>query len=33
VYTAFAGGYLSPDDEPADTAFDLFVTQDAGAMG
>ncbi|MDS0259599.1 DUF4397 domain-containing protein [Haloarcula sp. S1CR25-12] len=31
VYTAFAAGYLSPDDEPADTAFDLFVAQDSGA--
>jgi hypothetical protein len=30
VYTAFAGGYLSPDDEGADTPFDLFVAQDAG---
>jgi hypothetical protein len=29
VYTAFAAGYLSPDDEPADTAFDLVVAQDA----
>jgi len=27
-YTAFAAGYLSPDDEPADTGFDLFVAQD-----
>jgi hypothetical protein len=26
VYTAFAAGYLSPDDEPADTPFDLIVT-------
>jgi hypothetical protein len=30
VYTAFAAGYLTPDDEPADTAFDLFVVQDTG---
>jgi hypothetical protein len=30
VYTAFAAGYLTPDDEPADTAFDLVVAQDAG---
>lgn len=30
VYTAFAVGYLSPDDEPADTAFDLVVAEDAG---
>ncbi|WP_251329488.1 DUF4397 domain-containing protein [Haloplanus pelagicus] len=28
VYTGFAAGYLSPDDEPADTPFDLFVTND-----
>jgi hypothetical protein len=27
-YTAFAVGYLSPDDEPADTGFDLVVAQD-----
>ncbi|WP_311171990.1 DUF4397 domain-containing protein [Halobellus ordinarius] len=32
VYTAFAAGYLTPDDEPADTPFDLIVAQDAGAM-
>jgi hypothetical protein len=31
VYTAFAAGYLSPDDEPVDTAFDLFVVQDTEA--
>jgi len=31
-YTAFAAGYLSPDDEPSDTAFDLFVAQDTGGM-
>lgn len=31
VYTAFAAGYLSPDDEPADTAFDLLVAQDSSA--
>jgi hypothetical protein len=30
VYTAFAAGYLSPDDEPADTGFDLLVAQDSG---
>ncbi|AHG04565.1 hypothetical protein HALDL1_13935 [Halobacterium sp. DL1] len=30
VYTAFAAGYLTPDDEPADTPFDLIVAQDAG---
>jgi hypothetical protein len=29
VYTAFAAGYLTPDDEPADESFDLLVTQDA----
>jgi len=29
VYTAFAQGYLSPDDESADPAFDLNVVQDA----
>ena len=29
VYTAFAQGYLSPDDEPADVSFDLNVVQDA----
>ena len=28
VYTAFAAGYLTPDDEPQDVAFDLLVTQD-----
>ncbi len=28
AYTAFAAGYLTPDDEPADTAFDLVVAQD-----
>jgi hypothetical protein len=33
VYTAFAAGYLSPDDEPADTPFDLLVAQDAGGDG
>ncbi|PSQ23502.1 hypothetical protein BRD06_09055 [Halobacteriales archaeon QS_9_67_15] len=29
VYTAFAQGYLTPDDEPADEPFDLQVVQDA----
>ena len=29
VYTVFAAGYLTPDDEPADESFDLLVTQDA----
>jgi hypothetical protein len=33
VYTAFAAGYLSPDDEPADVSFDLVVAQDSGSMG
>jgi hypothetical protein len=33
VYTAFAAGYLTPDDEPADTAFDLVVAQDTNASG
>jgi hypothetical protein len=33
VYTAFAAGYLSPDDEPADTPFDLVVAQDTGDGG
>lgn len=32
VYTAFATGYLSPDDEPADVAFDLMVVQDTESM-
>jgi hypothetical protein len=31
-YTAFAAGYLTPDDEPADTPFDLIVAQDTGGM-
>lgn len=31
VYTAFAAGYLTPDDEPSDAAFDLLVTRDAEA--
>lgn len=30
VYSAFAAGYLTQDDEPADTPFALVVTQDAG---
>ncbi|QSG09102.1 DUF4397 domain-containing protein [Halapricum desulfuricans] len=29
VYTAFAAGYLTPDDDPADVPFDLLVTQDS----
>jgi hypothetical protein len=28
AYTAFAQGYLSPDDEPADAGFDLAVVTD-----
>jgi hypothetical protein len=32
VYTAFAAGYLTPDDEPADVGFDLPVVQDTGDM-
>jgi hypothetical protein len=32
VYTAFAAGYLTPDDEPQDVSFDLLVTQDTGGM-
>jgi hypothetical protein len=33
VYTGFAAGYFSPDDEPADTPFDLVVAQDSdGSM-
>jgi len=31
VYTAFAAGYLTPDDEPADAPFELLVTKDAEA--
>jgi hypothetical protein len=31
VYTAFAAGYLSPDDEPADVGFDLVVAQDSSS--
>ena len=33
VYTIFAAGYLSPDDEPADTAFGPIPGVDAGAGG
>jgi hypothetical protein len=32
VYTAFAAGYLSPDDEPADVPFDLYLVQDTSSM-
>jgi hypothetical protein len=28
VYTVFAVGYLTPDDEPADAAFEFVVEQD-----
>jgi hypothetical protein len=31
VYTAFAAGYLTPDDEPADESFDLVVAQDSSS--
>ena len=33
VYTAFAGGYLSPGDEDAEAPFDLTVAVDSGAGG
>jgi hypothetical protein len=33
VYTAFAAGYLSPDDDPGDAPFDLIVSQDTGDGG
>jgi hypothetical protein len=33
VYTIFAAGYLSPDDEPASTAFQPVAAVDAGAGG
>ena len=33
VYTVFAAGYLSPDDEPAGTAFQPIATVDAGTGG
>ncbi len=33
VFTAFAAGYLTTDDDPSDTAFDLVVAQDAGPTG
>jgi sirohydrochlorin ferrochelatase len=32
VYTGFAAGYLTPDDDPADTAFDLLLARDTGGM-
>ena len=32
VYTAFAAGYLTPDDDLGDVAFDLLVAQDTGGM-
>jgi hypothetical protein len=31
VYTAFAVGYLTPEDEPGDAGFDLVVAQDGSA--
>ncbi|SEO97518.1 Tat (twin-arginine translocation) pathway signal sequence [Halogranum amylolyticum] len=31
-YTAFATGYLTPDDEPEDRAFDLLVAADGSGM-
>ena len=31
VYTAFAAGYLTPDDEPVDQSFDLVVAQDSSS--
>jgi hypothetical protein len=31
VYTIFAAGYLSPDDDPADTPFQFVVAQDTGS--
>ncbi len=33
VYTGFAGGYLTPGDDPTDEAFDLTLSVDAGAGG
>ncbi|WP_240147448.1 DUF4397 domain-containing protein [Halorussus sp. JP-T4] len=30
VYSAVAAGYLSPDDEPADTPFEVILATDAG---
>ncbi|MFB6170242.1 MAG: DUF4397 domain-containing protein [Haloarculaceae archaeon] len=32
VYSAFAAGYLSPEEAPADVPFDLIVTQDTQSM-
>ncbi|MBX0287525.1 DUF4397 domain-containing protein [Halomicroarcula sp. F28] len=32
VYTAYAAGYLSPDDDPGSEGFDLVVTSNAGGM-
>jgi hypothetical protein len=32
IYTAYAAGYLSPDDDPGDQSFDLIVTQNASSM-
>lgn len=33
VYTGVAGGYLTPDDEPADVPFDLTLAVDSGTGG
>jgi hypothetical protein len=33
VYTAFAAGYLNPDEAPGDEAFDLVVVQDSSGDG
>jgi hypothetical protein len=33
VYTAFAAGYLSPDDDPGDAAFDLLLSEDVAGSG
>jgi hypothetical protein len=32
VYSVFAAGYLTPDDEPADTPFELLVSRDTSGM-
>jgi hypothetical protein len=32
VYTGFAADYLSPDDEPGDTPFDLLLSQDTSGV-
>jgi hypothetical protein len=33
VYTAFAAGYLNPDEAPGDEAFDLIVARDSSGDG